>query len=190
MKQFIFNKKDKVRKDGTVKKGCTYTIKTDDDCIVHLRKVNLLRHAMGKLPRLKEGEGQDFLDVSGAKANSPSMIVWNGTDFVAVPYDERHDRFLYREKIKDHRKELEGSIQVNELAELYRIPIRIVISVCQKSGLGEKQEDDPLTKEEVGLISQRLHEIGESFGNGQPNEGGAAVRVIDPTGTFQTTHWV
>jgi len=187
MKQFIFISKETVHKNGKVKKGRKYKIKTDDNGVVPLHMINMLREEMGKQP-LKEGEGaEDRLDVSGARSNSPSMIVWNGMDFIAVPYDERYDRFVLQERIKERRKELEGSIQVNDLAAHYRISTKIVISVCQKSGLGEKQEHAPLTKEEVATISQKLNEISETFGD---NRTGNDVKVEWTDGDDKVPRWV
>ena len=84
--------KQTVKRDNTVVPGRSYPVKVADDNSVTLRQLNALRIVAFNLTPLNEDQGKDGKDVSGAGANSPSQIIWNGTQFIAVPYSAEHVR--------------------------------------------------------------------------------------------------
>jgi len=132
MKQMFFTKTS-VKRDKTEVIGKEWPVRVAEDNSVTLRQINALRIVGFGLVPLVEGQGKDGLDVSGCGKDSPNQIIWDGEQFVAVPYSDEYVRtgtgekgetglLVVSELMANHHRR-EGRPQKGEKAKLIPEPI-------------------------------------------------------------------
>ena len=128
--------------------------------VIPLRSVNIIRVQLDGRP-LQDGEGLDGFDVSGAGKTSPYQIIYRGSEWYCVPYNEAYVRTRSSSKSIKSR-ELKYPIPIYKLAENYGIEFSMIITICTKFGFGENlTEYSSLTQEQAERVIEKLDEFSE-----------------------------